>query len=60
MRCLIEARLVDRQPEAVSGRAATIDQAFSGAARKLKRSLEGALGRLSDYKDGHSIRTADL
>lgn len=56
-RCLIEARLSGRRPEAVSHRAATLDQAFSGAAQKLRRSLETTLGRLADHKGGPSIRT---
>lgn len=55
-RCLLEARLVNRQPETVSDRAATLEQAFGGAARKLRRSLETTLGRLTDHKGGPSIR----
>ena len=59
-RCLIEVRLVNRQPEAVSDRAATLDQAFNGAAKKLRRSLGSTLGRLTDHKGGASIRTEEL
>ena len=39
-RCLMEARLTARQPVAVSHQAGSLDEAFSGAAEKLKRSLE--------------------
>lgn len=56
-RCLMEARLAGRRPEAVSHRGATLEQAFGGAAKKLRRSLESTLGRLSDHKGGSSIRT---
>lgn len=55
-RCLIEARLATRQPLAVSHQAGSLNDAFSGAADKLKRSLESALGRLKDHKGGDSIR----
>jgi len=55
-RCLMEARLAGRQPVAVSNLAASLDDAFSGAAEKLKRALEKALGRLRDHKGRDSIR----
>lgn len=45
-RCMLEARLADLQPVAVTHDAATIAQAVDGAAGKLKRSLESTLGRL--------------
>ncbi|HUP25946.1 MAG TPA: HPF/RaiA family ribosome-associated protein [Thermoanaerobaculia bacterium] len=47
-RCLLEARLADLQPIAVSHEAATIQQAAAGAAEKLQRSLESRIGRLRD------------
>lgn len=47
MRCLLEARPAAHQPIAVSHQAATLAQAVDGAADKLKRSLEGLLGRLA-------------
>jgi ribosome-associated translation inhibitor RaiA len=47
-RCLLEARLADLQPIAVSHEAATIQQAAAGAAEKLRRSLESRIGRLRD------------
>lgn len=47
-RCMIEARVENRQPTAVTHEAATLEQAIKGAAEKLKRSLESTLGRLRD------------
>lgn len=55
-RCLMEARLAGRQPVAVSNHAGSLDEAFGGAAEKLKRSLESTLGRLKDHKGRDSIR----
>lgn len=55
-RCLMEARLAGRQPVAVTSTAGSLDEAFSGAAEKLKRSLESTLGRLKDHKGRGSIR----
>jgi len=55
-RCLMEARLSGRQPVAVTNLAGSLDEAFSGAAEKLKRSLESTLGRLKDHKGRDSIR----
>lgn len=55
-RCLMEARLAGRRPVAVSHHAGSLDEAFNGAAEKLKRSLESTLGRLTDHKNRDSIR----
>lgn len=44
-RCLMEARLEGRQPVAVSEYAGTVDQAVQGAADKLARLIDSALGR---------------
>lgn len=55
-RCVMEARLAGRQPVAVSNHAGSLDEAFGGAAEKLKRSLESTLGRLKDHKGRDSIR----
>jgi hypothetical protein len=56
-RCLMEARPAGRQPIAVSNEGATLEEAYSGAAKKLRSSLESTLGRASDHKGGASIRT---
>lgn len=45
-RCVMEARLEGRQPLAVTHQAATIEQAITGAADKLKRAIDSTLGRL--------------
>lgn len=55
-RCLIEARLAAHQPVAVSHHAGLLEEAFSGATEKLKRSLESILGRLKDRHGRDSIR----
>jgi ribosome-associated translation inhibitor RaiA len=47
-RCLLEARVNGYQPVTVSDHAATLHQAISGAADKLKRAIDSALGRLHD------------
>ena len=45
MRCAMEARLERHQPVAVTHEAATLHQAVDGAADKLKRALDHAIGR---------------
>lgn len=55
-RCLMEARLVNHAPVAVTHHAASVDEAFRGAAEKLKRALDSTLGRLRDHRDRDSIR----
>ena len=47
-RCLLEARITGYQPIAVSSHAVHLHQAVSGAADKLQRAIESALGRLHD------------
>lgn len=55
-RCAMEARLAGHPPLAVSHHAASLDEAFRGAADKLRRSLDSTLGRLSRHRDRDSIR----
>ncbi len=47
-RCMMEARLEGHQPIAVTDEAESIGPAIDGAAKKVKRSLDHTLGRLSD------------
>jgi ribosome-associated translation inhibitor RaiA len=47
-RCLLEARITGYQPVAVSEHSINLHQAISGAAEKLKRAVDSALGRLHD------------
>jgi ribosome-associated translation inhibitor RaiA len=49
-RCLMEARLAGHQPVAVSHEAASLDDAISGTAEKLERSLDHLLGKLGQKK----------
>ena len=49
-RCVLEARLQGRQPVAVTEHAASQDQALHGAADKLVRLLDHALGRAYDHR----------
>ena len=55
--CVMEARLAHHQPLAVTQHATSLDEAFRGAADKLKRLLDNTLGRLHNHRDRGSIRT---
>jgi ribosome-associated translation inhibitor RaiA len=55
-RCLMEARPTGLQPVAVSHHAATVHEAVTSAAKKLKTALASTLGRRSDHKGGASVR----
>jgi hypothetical protein len=56
-RCVMEARLAHHQPLAVTQHARSLDEAFRGAADKLKRTLDNTLGRLYGHRPRDSIRT---
>jgi ribosome-associated translation inhibitor RaiA len=47
-RCMLEARITGYQPIAVTEHSVNLHQAISGAADKLKRAVDSALGRLHD------------
>lgn len=55
-RCLIEARLSGRKPETVSDHAGSFDAAIRGAAAKLARLLETAVGKEHAAKGADTIR----
>lgn len=55
-RCKLEARLAGRQPVLASHDAAKVADAFQGAADKLLRVLDTALGRVRDARGRDSIR----
>ena len=57
-RCLLEARLTGRQPVAVSHSAGKVADAVRGAADKMLRALDSALGKARQTKGGESIRDA--
>lgn len=59
-RCLMEARLAGRKPVAVTHSAGSLEEAFRGAADKMKRALESALGRLKDSQGRDSIRGEEM
>lgn len=50
-RCLLEVRLENRQPVAVTEHANTQEQAVNGATQKMLRLLDSTLGRLNDHRD---------
>lgn len=58
-RCVMEARPAGLQPVAVSHHAATVHEAVTGAAKKLRTMLASSLGRRTDHKGGASIRKSD-
>ena len=60
IRCLVEARPARQQPVAVTHHAATPEEAYSGAAQKLKNLLESSFGRLGDHKGAESIRHKEV
>ncbi|HUP47197.1 MAG TPA: HPF/RaiA family ribosome-associated protein [Thermoanaerobaculia bacterium] len=45
-RCMMEVRIEGRPPAAVTHQAPTVEEAVTGAAGKLKRSIESTLGKL--------------
>ena len=49
-RCMIEARLEGLKPLAVTHHAPHMNQAIQGAADKLEKALDHALGKLSDRR----------
>ena len=49
-RCVMEVRLEDRPPDAVTHQAATVNEAVNGAADKLANLIDHTLGRLQDER----------
>ncbi|MFT5356805.1 MAG: hypothetical protein ACI9KE_004031 [Polyangiales bacterium] len=49
-RCMMEARFEGRRPTAVTCAAATMSQAISSSAEKLKNSLGSLLGQLQNHR----------
>jgi hypothetical protein len=58
-RCMMEARPSGRPPVSVTHHAGTIDEACSGAIRKLRSLLDSKIGQLQDHKGAPSIRDAE-
>lgn len=55
-RCMMEARPAGHEPIAVTHHGASLHEAYSGAAEKLKHLLEGRLDQMRSKKGGDSIR----
>ncbi len=58
-RCMIEARPAGLQPVAVTDHGATVEDACSGALRKLTSVLDTRFGKLSNRKGGDTLRRAE-
>ncbi len=58
-RCVMEARMTNYPPVAVSDHAGSIHQAVDGAARKLRASIETLLGRLDDHRRHPAVGESD-
>ncbi|MBA3326457.1 MAG: ribosomal subunit interface protein [Rhodobacteraceae bacterium] len=59
-RCSMEARPAGQQPIAVTHQAASLEEVFAGALKKLERLLESRFGRLQNHKGATSIRDNDM
>lgn len=58
VRCMMEARVEGRHPMAVTHHASALSDAVDGAAEKLRRSLDNALGKVDHKRSSHdSVRT---
>jgi hypothetical protein len=55
-RCMMESRLANHEPIAVTNHASGLDEAFRGALTKLKHALDSSLGRSKNHRDRESIR----
>ncbi|PXX69192.1 hypothetical protein DFR70_102880 [Nocardia tenerifensis] len=54
--CVLEARPAGQHPVAVTHRAATVEEAYRGAAESMAHLLDSKFGRLHHAKGGESIR----
>lgn len=57
--CMMEARVAGYEPVVVHAHAADLHLSINGAANKLKRALDSALGRLNDKKLRETVPLAD-
>lgn len=58
-RCVIEARPARLQPVAVTDHGDTVEEACSGALRKLTSLLDTRFGKLGHRKGGDTVRHSD-
>ncbi len=59
IRCVMEARPAGRTPLAVTHHAATVTEAYRGAASKLQRLLETRFSRMESRRGRETIRTPE-
>lgn len=59
IRCVIEARPAGKQPIAVTQSAATVEDACSGAVKKMRNLLDTSFGRTEARRGRGSIRDAE-
>ncbi len=59
-RCMLEARPTGSAPVAVVESAGSVEEALSGAVRKLRSLLDSRFGRMDARKGGDSIRHLDV
>jgi ribosome-associated translation inhibitor RaiA len=57
--CMMEARVAGYEPVVVHAHAADLHLSINGAANKLKRALDSALGRLNDKKLRETVPLPD-
>lgn len=57
--CMMEARVAGYEPVVVHAHAADLHLSISGAAGKLKRALDSALGRLNDKNKRETVPLTD-
>lgn len=57
--CMMEARVAGYEPVVVHAHAADLHLSISGAAGKLKRALDSAIGRLNDKKMRETVPLPD-
>jgi ribosome-associated translation inhibitor RaiA len=57
--CMMEARVAGYEPVVVHAHAADLHLSINGAANKLKRALDSAIGRLNDKKMRETVPLAD-
>jgi hypothetical protein len=58
VRCMMEARVEGRQPMAVTHHSTSLSEAVEGAASRLRRSLDNALGQVEHNRHARdSVRT---
>lgn len=55
IRCRLEARPEGRNPEFVTDNASTVDEAVSGALRKMRHVLDTTFGRVDQHKGDSSM-----